>query len=192
MSSVNMPSSLIFNRSDSKKIHARLILIIKGYMVCLIVSGCLMFLYFLAVFSVVTEIRSRQQIDDRDTRKVELFVTVGVYLSLLVVGVIKQLISWIGVFKHSLSWIYGIIFLDVCFLLLSIASLIFYLHYASMLNLVVIVIDIIITTVILWEILHLPENRPEVIELQASLNKSISSRTSRKSERNGKFFSSII
>jgi hypothetical protein len=183
-----MASSSLFNRTDSnKKVHVRLLLIIKGYMVCLILSGCLVFLYFFAVFSVVTELRKRDhEVHWNDNWSGELFVAIGIYISLLGVGLIKQPVSWIGVIKHRISWIYGIIVLDIFFLLLCIASFIVHLHYSSIPNLLIILFDITLTTVILWELKHLPENRPEVIELQASLNKSISSRTSRKSNHDKK------
>lgn len=177
-----MASFTLLSRSDSAGVHAKLLLLIKCYMVCLIVSVASLLLYFFAVFAVVTEIRSRQRNHDFSSAdQSRLEVAVGIFLALLAVGLVKQPVSWFGIIRHRISWVYGIIVLDIIFLILSATSLVTFFHFSAISNIMIILLDLIFALFTAYGLRRLPENRPEFIELQESMSKSISSKTSRTS-----------
>ena len=174
-----MAISSLLTRCDSARIHARLLLLVKGYMVCLIISAALLLLYFFAIFAVVTEIRSCQEHRRCASTNENRLIAVGIFLALLAVGLVKQPVSWFGIIRHRISWVYGIIVLDIVFLILSGASLVFFFHFSAISNIAIILLDLIFAFFTAYGLRRLPENRPEFIELQESMSKSISSRTSR-------------
>ena len=160
----NLSASYVKNKS-------RLLLLIKGYMVSLVMSAAFLVLFLLAVFSILTH-------------KNDNFVfSLVIFLTLMLTGLIKQPISWIGVIKMKIYLIYTIILLDLGLCVVSVVSLVMCYHYAVVANMVTVLLDFILVSFIASDIQSIQKKR---LKQSESLNKSCGSNSSKisRTERN--------